>query len=135
MKKNKWIDSGLLEGIEEKHHEQLSRFFNIAVEIIEKKKTDDTLRTLIFPVIRKIFGLVVSDDDRYYKFKNDKDIEKKVIYYMDVDDIIKKLIIHIKKILPYMSSHFQFIDVQAEMTLLFCKNYTGWILDEYYNTK
>ena len=135
MKKNKWIDSGLLEGIEEKHHEQLSRFFNIAVEIIEKKKTDDTLPTLIFPVIRKIFGLVVSDDDRYYKFKNDKDIEKKVIYYMDIDDIINKLIIHIKKIIPYISSHFGYIDVQAEMTLLFCKNYTGWILDEYYDVK
>ena len=135
MRKNKWIDSGLLEGIDEKHHKQLSHFFDIAVEIIEKKKTDDTLPTLIFPVIRKIFGLVVSDDDRYYKFKNDKDIEKKVIYYIDVDDIINKLTIHIEKILPYMFSHFKYIDVQAEMTLLFCKNYSGWILDEYYDTK
>ena len=136
--KYNWNDSGLLEDIEEEYHEPLRRFFDKAVEIIKEKPDDDILKhleVLIFPVIRKIYGLVVSDDDRYYKFKNDKNIKEKVIYYIDVADIVNKLIMHIEKIIPYISSHFGFIDVQAEMTLLFCKNYTGWILDEYYDVK
>jgi len=130
--KIKWKNSGLLEGIEEKHQSNLIQLFEIAAELIDDKRVNEEIKTLIFPVIRRIYNLVVCDKNRFYVYKEDENLNDKIFKLINVEDIFNKLYITQIGLFNKVLEYYEFIDVQAEMTSLFCDNYSGYIINKYY---
>lgn len=131
----KWENSGLLEGIEENHRSNLIQLFEIGAELIDNNRFNEEVKTIIFPVIRRIYHLVVSDKNRYYLYEEDKNLDDKIFKFINVDDILNKLqIVHVT-VFNTVSKYYKFIDTQAEMTALFCQDYSGYIINKYYDTK
>jgi hypothetical protein len=112
LKEKNWERDGLLMGLNGKMKMEVEKHLNLID--IEKIKDDLTL-SVIAPMIRKIVSKIVFDD-------NDKLLES-----LNINDFTEKLDYFCRYYLPMLKKYFNFIDYQAELLNLFCKNYLNEI--------
>ena len=142
MEKRNWEQTGLLEGLTNTREIVEKHFNEVEINSLPYYKNDDELlvETMIFPVIRRIVHNIINSDSEHgdctiiydYEIKEDNWrglTRERVLAEIKVDEITKLLVDYAHTFIPYSEKYLPDLDWQAELTVLFCKNYVFKLIE------
>ena len=130
-----WSNSGLLHGLPKDKKQEMVHYFNKVVEYHEKFKNiikSDRTITVILPVVRRIYGLII---EKKFRFLETPSNAEKVLKFVDVEEIYNELDSFSYSFSPIAETFLESIDSEANMTVLFCENYIFRIMEKVKNSE
>jgi len=86
--------------------------------------TDKKLLKLIVPIMRQIYIIIMtiraSDEDQ--------DFRDELLDAVNLNEVITKVTYLNSEIFPLMSTQFKYIDIESELTILFCEDYVSGLV-------
>jgi hypothetical protein len=139
MKKRNWKESGLLEGLKPEHAEIVENYYN---KINEERFTDNnTAKDIMVPIIRRIVTQIIDSENVPYPdsyllqeclinpdFAYRGVTKENALNEVNVDEITELVLDYARTFIPVAEAFLPDLDAQAEMTLLFCRDYQMKIL-------
>jgi hypothetical protein len=136
-----WEAAGLLEGLTPEHKEIVAKYYNQVK--LEKLHDNEITETMIYPIIRYTLRQVLDAENvkipASYLLQDclinpeyaHKGITKeKVLNEIDVDEIAELLFDYTNKFVPIAIEYLPDLDAEAEMSIMFCKNYLMKIVNK-----
>jgi len=102
-------------------------YLRVDCSTINDPITDQT----ILPVLRMIYSKIFLDR-KFFRFEDDKKLQVNIFERINVQQLTEELKIFNTAFLPVAEEYLTHLDVQAEMTALFCDNYVHRALANYY---
>ena len=82
----------------------------------------------IAPVVRRTLCRILETEHQMYRLKSNPEMVDKVMAEFNVNEISDELDVIYSELVPVMEKYLSLIDVQAEITVLFCDNYVHYLM-------
>lgn len=131
-----WTSAGLLFSIPDKDREKAILYLEETAERIlanEEYKNNDRMNSVVFPAIVRIFRtLSGNDDDTYWgiKFQDFEDLRKIGMQLFSIEEVLEEINLYSKECMIIGEKFIKHVDCEAELLVLFCRNYSYGIYKE-----
>ena len=115
-----WDDTGLLCDLKGDAYDTVKKYLK---EIDFDKVDDGESYSCIVPVVRKIISSIIDGERQFGYFKNKIISVENALLLVNVDDIVNQFNEYCKVYLPITEKYLSNIDCEAELAVLFSRNY------------
>lgn len=127
FEKINYIETGILYGLDIETANLIQKYTKqINSSLITNERTEHT----IIPIIRYIITHIVIPEEQGFFLHNNKNLVNTFLEEISVDDIVIKLNKMNDEFLPISKSYLKNIDIEAELSVLFCNDYIQGLINK-----